>query len=269
MYVCSSGFIAEDEAAWIPRWLRRLRQSGLPELRDVALLVRPHPQKRLFAGDSRGRRLAGLPDVVVHPPDGEMAVTDDAIAAYYDAIHHSAAVVGINTSAMIEAALAGRGVYTLLSRRYSETQEGMPHFGHLRRAGGGLVHATDRPEEHAWALARAVSGADADESRSRAQAFLSAFVRPHGLDQPAAPRLVEALESLAMAPRRAAETVPDPPQEWLDRLAADLEPIFHIRRRRSIGAARTKARSRHAKSPTEESAGSGAPPVPLERIDRP
>jgi hypothetical protein len=246
LYVCSSGFIAEDEAVWIPRWFRRLRQSGLPELKDVALLVRPHPQKRLFAAGSSAGRLASLPNVVVHPPEGELPVTEDAIAAYYDAIHHSAAVVGINTSAMIEAALAGRGVYTLLARRFSETQEGMPHFGHLRRAGGGLVHATDQPEEHARALARAVSGEDADESRRRAHAFLAEFIRPHGLDQPAARLLVDALESLASM-RRAPEPVPDPPQEWLDRLAADLEPMFHIRRGRSIRAPRTKAPSGHRK----------------------
>jgi hypothetical protein len=251
LYVCSSGFIAEDEAAWIGRWLGRLRQSGIPELADVAVLVRPHPQKRLF-GDGSRRRLETAPGVVIHPPEGEQAVTDDAITRYYDAIYHSAAVVGINTSAMIEGAIAGRGVYTLLSKRYGETQEGMPHFAHLRRAGGGLVHATDRPEEHARALALAVRGEDAAESAERARAFLADFIRPHGLDQPAAPLLVDALESLASTPRRAPQRVPDSPQDWLDRVAADLEPIFHIRSGRSIGARRTKGRSRRRKPEKED-----------------
>ena len=252
LYVCSSGFIAEDEAVWIPRWLGRLRESGIPELRDVAVLVRPHPQKRLFRDGSRGRRLATIPGVVIHPPEGEHVITEGALARYYDAIHHSAAIVGINTSAMIEGAILGRGVYTLLSRRYSETQEGMPHFAHLRSAGGGLVHATDRPMEHAEALARAVRGDAAAESAERARAFLSSFIRPHGLDRPAAPLLVDALESLASIPRRAPERAPDPPQDWLDRIAADLEPIFHIRRGRTIGEPRPKDRLRRRKAENQD-----------------
>ena len=269
LYVCSSGFIADDEAEWIPRWLGRLRRSGIPELSDVAVLVRPHPQKRLFADGSRARRLATIPDVVIYPPDGEQVITEGAITDYYDAIHHSAAIVGINTSAMIEGALAGRGVYTLLSRRYTETQEEMPHFAHLRHAGGGLIHATDRPAEHARSLARAVRGEDAAESAERARAFLADFIRPHGLEQPAAPLLVDALESLASTPRRPPEFVPDPPREWLDRIAADLEPIFHIRRGRSIGAPRTKDRSRRRKLEGEDVKRSPSSGKVSEGIDRP
>ena len=260
LYVCSSGFIAEDEAVWIQRWLGRLRESGLPELGDVPVLVRPHPQKRLFRDGSRGRRLANVPGVVIHPAEGEQVVTEDAVADYFDAIHHSAAVVGVNTTAMIEAAFAGRGVYTLLSKRYDEAQERMPHFAHLRRAGGGLIHATDRPPEHAQALARALRGEDAEESAQRAQAFLADFIRPHGLDQPATPLLADALESLASSPRREPERVTDPSQEWLDRIAADLEPIFHIRRGRSIGVRRTKSRSPRRKPDREQ--------VPAPRVRR-
>jgi hypothetical protein len=239
LYVCSSGFIAPDEAKWIPRWLSTIRESGLPELADVPVLIRPHPQKPLLAGDG-GKRLADLPHVVVHPPHGELAITEAAISDYYEAIHHSAAVVGITTSAMIDASLAGRGVYSLLSRRYRESQDGLPHFDHLRRAGGGLIHATARPLEHAEALARALRGEDAVEAEARAHAFLAEFIRPHGLDRPVAPLLADALEALASQPRRAPEPAPSLPRARLDEIARELEPIFRIRRGRSVGAPREK-----------------------------
>jgi hypothetical protein len=49
-------------------------------------------------------------------------------------------------------------------------------------------------------------GGTASGSRDAAEGFLRSFVRPHGLDQPATPRLVAAVEALAgtipEAPRR-------------------------------------------------------------------
>src|SRR5581483_8429 len=188
LYVCSSNFIAPDEAAWIRRWLSRVRGAGRPELENVQVLVRPHPPKPLDRlEDEAGARLPDGSGVAIFPRHGADVVDEASLAAYYDSIYHAAAVVGVNTSAMIESALVGRGVYVLLGKRYQATQEALPHFAHLRGAGGGLIHATADLGEHAAALARALTGEDRSEAGDRARAFLADFVRPNGLDQPATP----------------------------------------------------------------------------------
>ena len=44
LYLCSSKFVAPDEAPFIRSWVKRIRESMYPALRDVGILVRPHPQ---------------------------------------------------------------------------------------------------------------------------------------------------------------------------------------------------------------------------------
>jgi hypothetical protein len=197
LYVGSHRFTAPDEADWVTRWVSNLRASGHSELRDVPLVVRPHPGGSLADDSKATRRLAQMPGVVMHPPKGASIVDDASLSEYFDSIHHSAAVVGINTSAMIEAAVVGRGVHVLLAKRYRSTQEDSPHFDHLRTAGGGLIVATDDREEHADGLARALRGDDAKEVAERSGSFLAAFIRPHGLDRPATPIMVDALRRVA------------------------------------------------------------------------
>jgi hypothetical protein len=197
LYVCSPRFTAPDEGEWISRWVSRLRRSEHPELRNVPVVVRPHPGVPL-RNDSKGaRRLARSPGIVVHPPSGARELDGAAFSGYFDSIHHAGAVVGINTTAMIEAAVVGRGVHVLLARRYRATQEESPHFDQLRSVGGGLIAATESRKEHAYGLARALRGEDAEDAAERSRSFLASFVRPHGLDRAATPITVGALQALA------------------------------------------------------------------------
>ena len=82
-----------------------------------------------------------------------MPVDDSSKADYFDSIHHSAAVVGVNTTAQIESAIVGRRVYTILAPEFRDTQEGTIHFHHLVRAGGGLVHVATDFADHLSQLA--------------------------------------------------------------------------------------------------------------------
>jgi hypothetical protein len=197
LYVGSHKFTAPDEAEWISHWLSGLRQSGHPELGDVPVVVRPHKEGGLRPESAAARGLAREPGVVIHPPGGAAVVDDESLAEYFDSIYHAAVVVGINTSAMIEAAVAGRGVHVPLADRYRSTQEDSPHFDHLRTVGGGLIVATDNMAEHAHGLAGALRGEDADPASERAGAFLASFIRPCGIDVPATPIMVDALRALA------------------------------------------------------------------------
>ena len=229
LYACSSGFIAPDEADWIVRWIEGVRGEA-HELADVPILVRPHPGHQLLDDSPAADRLSTLPGVVIHPLDRSHPTIPQALPEYYDSIHHSAAVVGINTSAMIESAMVGRGVYVLLTDPYRDTtQLGTPHFAHLRTEGGGLIEVADTVEAHVAGLLRALRGEDRGEVARRSNAFLSAFIRPHGLDRPATPLAVSELERLGERQIGPVKRAASPPDDELLAAATDLEDLFTIR----------------------------------------
>ena len=112
LYVGSSEFIAPDEPRFVRRWVEAVRARG-GTLARAGLLVRPHP---LAASGFRDLRIDDA-QVAIWPAHGEFPLAGEARQNYFDSIHHSAAVVGINTSAQIEAAIVGRPVYTILDAR--------------------------------------------------------------------------------------------------------------------------------------------------------
>src|SRR6185503_8803134 len=65
-------------------------------------------------------------------------------------------------------------------------------FRHLRNVNGGLLHVASNTAEHVSQLEAAVCNPQAAAERCRR--FVEAFVRPYGIDEAAAPRLVAALE---------------------------------------------------------------------------
>jgi hypothetical protein len=190
LYLCSSRFIAPNEVDFIRRWVTELR-AGSPILRDVGVLVRPHPQN---TDQWETADLSDLEQVTVWPRAGANPVDVDSRAEYYDSIYHSAAVVGVNTSAQIESAIVGRGVYTVLAPEFRDTQAGTLHFQHLRYENGGLLNVAEDFPEHIAQLERAVQGSHDAE---RCRRFVEAFVRPHGTGVASAPQLAAALEQTA------------------------------------------------------------------------
>ena len=114
----------------------------------------------------------------------------------YDTVYHSAAVVGLNTSAEIEAAIVGRPVFTIVDRN-AAGQQGTLHFHYLLRSQGGHVELASDFDEHRTQLSAALSGRG---DRSRIEAFVRRFVRPKGLDVPVAPIVADALEALGALP---------------------------------------------------------------------
>ena len=111
--------------AFVRRWLARLRAHGgvLETRRDPRA---PAP-RTTSAGRARRRRTRRR---VVWPKQGEEPVDEASRANYFDTLFHSAAVVGINTSAQIEAPIVGRPVLTLVSDDFA-TPEGTLHFSYL------------------------------------------------------------------------------------------------------------------------------------------
>ena len=195
LYLCSSSFIAPHEAGYVERWVRGLREAADPRLREVGVLVRPHWKN---VEDWLEVDFSGLGDVVVWPRLGANPLDLRSRSDFFDSMHHSAAIVGVNTSALIESAIVGRAVHTYLAPEFRDTQEGVPHFQHLARSDGGVLRVAATPQEHLEQLSEALAGDDRHaEVRRR---FIGSFVRPLGLDTPATPALVDAVERAALAP---------------------------------------------------------------------
>ena len=83
-----------------------------------------------------------------------------------------------------------------MDRRFEHAQEGTLHFGHLDAGlGGGAVLTGRTWDQHLEQLARTLERPA--DSALRLQAFVERFVRPHGLDRPAAPLFADAVERAA------------------------------------------------------------------------
>ena len=240
-YAGSSEFVAPDEPKFVRKWVEAIRAHG-GVLGGAGILVRPHP---VGAKQWRGFD-AGDAQVVVWPRLGEEPVDDAGRQNYFDSVFHSAAVVGINTSALIEAAIVGRPVHTILAEEFRDTQNGTLHFHYLVDEEFGHVHVGRTFEEHAEQLERSLADGDRDGLNDR---FLRRFVRPFGLDVPATPLYVEAIEELAARPAPIPRRMPAPAP--VVRLA--LSPLA-----RSIRRTRRRLKQQRRESASAAAAAGGA-----------
>lgn len=207
LYACSSLFRGTaSEPAFAEQWIQAVRSSHDPRLKDIGILVRPHPAR---LDEWKAVDLSGYRNVALwgaHPVDSE------AKEDYFDSMYYSAAVVGLNTSAFIEAAVVGKPVLTVLLPEISQdNQEGTLHFQYLLEVNGGLLRVSRSLEEHVPMLAASLAGPGGGDAR--AERFVEGFVRPFGRTVPATPRFVEAVETAAALaapasePRRLAATL--------------------------------------------------------------
>jgi hypothetical protein len=193
LWVCSALFPGSpSEAEFVMRWAAHLRASASPALRQAGILIRPHPSRAREWDDVDWRSVPGVALWGGNPVD------EASRADYFDSLHHSAAVVGLNTSAFIEAGIAQRPVLAILPAEFRASQEGTLHFRYLIE--GGLLTTSRTLDEHEVQLA-AMLQTPPDAVMRRQQEFVRSFVRPHGLHVAATKVMADALESLAVAPR--------------------------------------------------------------------
>lgn len=195
LYVGSSIFIAPEEVPFGERWLSALRAAGDPVVASAGVLIRPHPansrQWRTFDADA-------FANTAIWPPIGSDPSSPDFRRDYFDSLYHSAAVVGINTSAQIEAGILGRPVLTVRLPEFVHAQSGTLHFHHLVKPGMALVHDAATLDEHVNQLSASLrGGSDTPGANTR---FVRSFIRPFGEDVAAVPRFVRAIEDLARLP---------------------------------------------------------------------
>ncbi len=191
LYVCSALFKnSPPEAQFVLAWIDVIRRSPDPRLRDVSILVRPHPQ-RLDEWHADVRTGVGRHEGVV--VWGSNPIDADGRADYFDSLFHARATVGLNTSALVEAAIVDRPVFTILLPEFRDNQEGTFHFHHLLTVGDGFLNVSRTLDEHAAQLASMLGGGVMRPNRP----FVEQFIRPRGSTVAATPAFVDAVEALA------------------------------------------------------------------------
>jgi hypothetical protein len=195
LYVGSSSFIAPQEPESVRRWLERLRNAQPDRLRHLDVLIRPHPTNTAGWDNSRLEELGAH----IWPPAGERLRAADSKAGYFDSLYHSRAVVGLNTSALVEAAIVGRPVLTLVEGSTAERQIGTLHFSYIA---DGVLRVAHSWDEHERQLIEAIErGPDGREAN-----FVGWFVRPHGAGRAASQIFVDAIEGAVEIEPRLART---------------------------------------------------------------
>jgi hypothetical protein len=191
----------ESEVLFVRRWLAAVRASQNPEVRRAFVIVRPHP------GNTAPWLDVDLADpaAVIHPRTyPTFPLTEWEIDLFRCSLAAATAVVGINTTAMIEAAILRRPVLTVRDAAFDHSQRQTLHFAYLTREHGGFALSADSLAEHLTQLER-ILGGDVDLRAS--DHFVEQFVRPRGLERPSTLQVCDAIEAVAATRRR---STPDP-----------------------------------------------------------
>lgn len=175
----------ELEPDFVRHWAAAIRSS---ELADAAILVRPHPTN---AASWRG---VELDDVVVWHREEGLPIDEAARAEYYDSLYYAAAVVAINSTALIEAAILNRPAHAVALPEFRALQHDLLHYRYLLPENGGFLQEAPTLADHVRLLAEDMRRPERLEAERLR--FVKSFIRPFGLDVPATPRLVSELAGL-------------------------------------------------------------------------
>jgi hypothetical protein len=183
------------------RWATHLRRSMNPHVRDLPILLRPHPARTAEWANCDWRSVGNIA-MFGGPPVDEPGRDD-----YFESLYYSAAVVGITTTAFLDAAVVGRPVMSFYDDELVPEHEASLHFQYLVDLERGLLTMAKSLAEHEQQLIAVLEGPPADVLK-RQQHFVHHFIRPRGMDISATSIVSDALERLPAAPRLATPTAP-------------------------------------------------------------
>ncbi len=210
LYGCSSPFVAPREVEFVRKWIGEVRKSADPLVATVGILVRPHP---VHDDQWRDVSFADLPGVAIW----RLPTSMNADQGLYDSLHHATTLVGLNTSAMLEACIVGRGVLSMLAPEFTGGQAQTLHFQYLLRENGGPVSAASDFDEHRRHLEIAIH--TPGKLGKRASKFATSFIRPNGPYRRVDHFVVHELEQTAMMRKRPRLVAPwQYPLRWALRL---------------------------------------------------
>ena len=182
VYLGSSDSISGDETNFFTRFA-----DGLDAHNDVSILLRPHPFNYKIWENYRA------PNIVVWPREGKWPDTTTTKQDLYDTIYHCKAVVGVNTSAMLEAAIVNRPCVTIMTDTHRASQAESGHFQHLLVA--DFLETASSFSEANDIIGRILEGQDTKANQRHK--FVRSFIRPRGLHNPPGEIVACVIESIA------------------------------------------------------------------------
>ena len=187
LYLGSSRKIAANEVWFVEKLRRFLQTSQNGQLRGCQLLIRPHPANAKIYEALSGE------DVCVYPKGGELPETRDGFTQMRASFLHAEAAIGINTSGMIDAVLAGLPTFSMRIARYAHTQSEAKHFRYLED--DDALYLSDDLTGLCETLIGLFAGED-PKAENRL-AFARKFARPRGLERSAGDVVAEGVLKLA------------------------------------------------------------------------
>jgi hypothetical protein len=184
LYLGSSRNISHDEA-WVVKKVREaLDVSDKQALRQMQIVIRPHgANSKTYEGIERK-------GIIVVPKMGTLPSTEESLQLSYDSMYFSQAIIGVNTSAMIEAMIVGKPVIAMMLDVYAKTQTEAQHFRQL--LGEHALELVHSDEELRKVAACLMDGED--KTKPMREQFIQKYIRPYGLSTSAGERAAEALE---------------------------------------------------------------------------
>ena len=184
VYLSSSKPIAGDESHFVRKFAGAVWENE--QTRNFSIVVRPHPTNaEIWNGFA-------MDNVIIWPKGGDLPDTPESLQSYYDTLYHSMAVVGVNTSAFLEAAVVDKPCLTIMNDYYRHSQSGLGHFQHLLN--GNFIEIANTYAQAAEKLANIHLGMD--EKAGKRKVFVKEFIRPRGLDLSASKRMADVIESI-------------------------------------------------------------------------
>ena len=185
LYLCSSVQISGNETSFVQDFLTSLKNN--PQTNNVNVIVRPYPMNaRIWDGIS-------APNMVVWPGSDEFPDIASYKQNYFHSMYYSSLVVGVNTTAMIEAAIVDCPCITILTEKYRATQFCRGHFYHLIK--GDFMELANGFDHSAELIAKILGGND--EKAGNRRRFVNYFIRPRGMDRDVATLFAQAVERVA------------------------------------------------------------------------
>jgi hypothetical protein len=183
----------DSEVRFVSRWLAAVRASANPNLREAFVIVRPHPGNV----EPWAPGALAVPHAAIFPTSypGGVLLSDAEVDAFHHSIVASSAVIGINTTAMIEAAIVGRPVFSVRDETFAHSQQQTLHFEYLSNAQGGFTSVASSLSEHVAQLERALD--DTRPHADDANRFVERFVRPLGMKTKATVHVCDAIDRIA------------------------------------------------------------------------
>jgi hypothetical protein len=172
-----------------PQVVRRIAATlaERPQTEGMNILVRPHPFHAAI-WDS-----LATDKIKVWPPGGSRPDDDQSRQDYYHTLHYSLAVVALITSGFLDAAAVDKPCLTIMAEPFRSEQIKRRHFNYLVE--GGFIEMHDDYSAVVEAVGQILAGADPKAAQRRK--FVQDFLRPWGLDRPAAEIMARAIEAAA------------------------------------------------------------------------